>query len=551
MSQKIKNYKLAGYGISPGAGMGKTFIYRDVLQHRQEVYYIGANEVETEYQRIEEAFDAVRGRLQKNEKEVERKLNEDFAGILRSHVEILSDSSLLQEIYETIKRSCVNAEFVVLAVFRRLEARFRHADDNRLAERADDIADLTRQVLRALTGQVSHRLANLPENTIVVASQLLPSDTVYFSRRAVSGVIVERGGQTSHAAILTRELDIPAVSIDNAVQQIAQGENVIVDGTEGTVFVNPDEIMQEKFHKKQDEMSVSFAIAKQYAFERARTRDGIEVDVMANISCREDAELAIKNGADGVGLYRTEHLYFGRDELPSEDELLEALEKTLAPFDTNTSVTLRLLDVGGDKLLPFLNHTNISEPLMGLRGVRFLLKFPDLLFTQLRSFLRLSLSRSVRVLVPMVTVESDMHAVREFYTQAANDLSCQQLPPLGSMIETPASALCAESITEYSDFLNTGTNDLTQYTMAASRENAEVADYFIHDHPSIFCLLQGVAQATNGKSVGICGQLAGQASVTEKLLAMGVHELSVNPRQIPYIKKTVQDINVDEVKTIS
>jgi len=545
MSQKTKKYKLSGYGISPGVGMGRAYIYRDVVQHTQEVYCIDADEVEREYQRIEEAFDAVRGRLQKNEKEVEQKLNEEFAGIIRSHVEILSDSSLLQEIYETIKRSCVNAEFVVLAVFRRLEARFRHADDNRLAERADDIADLVRQVLRALTGQASHRLVNLPENTIVVASQLLPSDTVYFSRRAVSGVIVERGGPASHAAILTRELGIPAVSnIENAIQQISQGETVIVDGTEGTVFINPDEKMQEKFHKKQDEMSVRFAIASQYARERARTRDGTEVDIMANISCRQDADLAVKHGADGVGLYRTEHLYFGREDLPNEDELLEALEETLAPFDTNISVTLRLLDVGGDKLLPFLNQTNISEPLMGQRGVRFLLKFPDLLVTQLRSFLRLSLSRSVRILVPMVTVESDMQAVREFYTQAANDLSCQQLPPLGSMIETPAAALCAESITEYSDFLSIGTNDLTQYTMAASRENAEAADYFIHDHPSIFCLLQCVVQSANGKSVGICGQLAGLTSVTEKLLTMGVRELSVNPRQIPYMKQAVQDIHI-------
>ncbi len=545
MSQKIKNYKLSGYGISPGLGMGRAYIYRDVLKHRQEVYCIDADEVEREYQRIEEAFDAVRGRLQKNEKEVEQKLNEDFACILRSHAEILSDSSLLQEIYETIKRSCVNAELVVLAVFRRLEARFRRAEDDRLAERADDIADLVRQVLRALTGQASHRLANLPENTIIVASQLLPSDTVHLSRQSVSGVIVERGGSASHAAILTRELGIPAVSnIDNAVQQIAQGENVIVDGTEGAVFVNPDENMQETFHKKQDEMSVRFAIASQYAHEKARTYDGTEVDIMANISCREDAELAIKHGADGVGLYRTEHLYLSREDIPNEDELLEALEETLAPFDTNISVTLRLLDVGGDKLLPFLNQTNISEPLMGQRGVRFLLKFPDLLVTQLRSFLRLSLSRSVRILIPMVTMESDMQAVREFYEQAANDLSCQRPPPLGSMIETPAAALCAESVSKYSDFLSVGTNDLTQYTMAASRENAEVADYFIHDHPSILYLLRCVVQAANGNPVGVCGQLAGQTHVTASLLKMGVRELSVNPLQIPYIKQATQKIHI-------
>ncbi len=545
MSQEIKNYKLSGYGISPGLGVGRAYIYRDVVQHIQQISYIDAKDVEKEYQRIEEAFDDVRGRLHVNEKEVERKLNKDYAGILKSHVAILNDSSLHQELYETIKKIRVNAEFVVLAVFRQLESRFRHVDDDRLAERADDMADLARQVLQALTGQASHRLANLPENTVVVASQLLPSDTVHLSRQSVSGVIVERGGSAGHAAILTRELGIPAVSnIDNAVQQISQGETVIVDGTEGAVFVNPDENMKEEIHKKQNEMSVRFATASQYARERARTCDGTEVDVMANISCQEDANLAIKHGADGVGLYRTEHLYLGRENLPNEEQLLEALEETLTPFDTNTSITLRLLDVGGDKLLPFLDHTNESEPLMGQRGVRLLLKFPDLLVTQLRSFLRLSLSRSVRILVPMVTVESDMQAVQEFYMQAVNDLSCQQPPPLGSMIETPAAALCAETVAKYSDFLSVGTNDLTQYTMAASRENAKVTDYFIQDHPSIFYLLHCVVQAANGKPIGVCGQLAGQTSVTKKLLAMGVRELSVNPLQVPYVKQAVQEAHI-------
>jgi phosphoenolpyruvate-protein phosphotransferase (PTS system enzyme I) len=543
MYNKINNYELSGYSISSGVGIGRAYIYRNVLQDTQDIYCIDADKVEKEYQRIEEAFGNVRGRLLKNEKEVERELSSDFAAILRSHAEILSDSSLHQEIYETIKISCVNAELVILAVFRRLEARLRHADDDRLAERADDIADLARQVLRALTGQTSHRLANLPENTIIVASQLLPSDTVHFSRKAVSGVIVERGGPASHAAILTRELGIPAVSnIYNAVQQIEQGENVIVDGTQGTVFINPDEKIQKEFQKKQDQMSVRFAIAKQYSHERARTLDGTEVDVKANISCREDADLAVKHGADGVGLYRTEHLYFGREDLPGEDELLEALKEALAPFDTNTPVTLRLLDVGGDKLLPFLNHTNISEPLMGQRGVRFLLNFPDLLITQLRSFLRLSHYRSIRILVPMVTLESDIQAVRKYYEEVANDISCQQPPPLGSMIETPAAALCAQNISKHSDFLSVGTNDLTQYTMAASRENAKIANYFIHDHPSILYLLYYVTKAADEKPVGVCGQLAGETKSTEVLLGMGVRELSVNPFQIPYIKQAVQDI---------
>lgn len=267
---------------------------------------------------------------------------------------------------------------------------------------------------------------------------------------------------------------------------------------------------------------------------------------MANISTSEDATLAVEHGADGVGLYRIEPVYFGRENLPNEDELIEALRETLAPFDADRCVTLRLLDIGGDKPLPFLDHSREPAPLLGRRGVRVLLAFPDLLMIQLRSFLRLSRERSVRVLVPMVTLTRDMQAVRELYVRAVDELFAEWPPPLGSMIETPAAALCAEALSEYCDFFSVGTNDLTQYTMAAGRENGHVEDYFLQDHPAIFRLLESIVDAVDDRPLGVCGELAGRVDVTARLLAMGVRELSVNPLQIPQVKQAVREVCLEE-----
>jgi len=549
MCQMPRNITLRGYGISSGLAMGRAWIYHDILQRMQDVYAIEADEIEGEYRRIQDAFGQVLQDLETSEREVQEKLDEEFARIFRAHRAILRDPSLLEEIRERLERSQVNAEFVVMAVFRRLEGRFRRSlNDDRWAERADDVADLAKRVLRFLTGQAAHQLADLSPNTILVASRLLPSDTVHFSREAVSAVVVERGGPASHAAILTRELGIPAVSgVENAIQTIPEERIVLVDGAEGTVVIDPDEQLQQMYHRRRTEIAIRRTRASSRTDTVARTREGTEIAVRANISGPEEAALAVEHGADGVGLYRIESMYFGREDLPSEDELVDALRETLSPFDVDQSVTLRLLDIGGDKPLPFLDHPKEPTPVLGRRGVRLLLAFPDLLRMQLRSFLRLSMERSTRVLVPMVTLASDMQALRDVYLQVVDEVSCPSPPPLGSMVETPAAALCVEALLEHSDFFSVGTNDLTQYTMAAGRENAHVEEYFLQDHPAIFRLLGCMMNAAGDRPVGVCGELASQTDVTGRLLAMGVRELSVSPLQVPHVKQAVREVCLDEV----
>ncbi|MFO7908172.1 MAG: phosphoenolpyruvate--protein phosphotransferase [Planctomycetota bacterium] len=546
MRQNTENLKLTGYGISAGLGMGTAYVYHDVLQRVESVYcFRSESEVEKECQRLDTAIDQVMRDLAQGEEKVTEVLDENFARIFRAHRQMLKDPSLREEMRAAIRKDRVNAECVVSGVFRRLEGKFRQFNNSSHAERADDVRDLAERVLRTLVGQATHELETLPENTVVVASRLLPSDTVHFSRQSVSAVVIERGGAASHAAILTRELGIPAVSgIDNAAQRIPPGRTVLVDGCEGSVLIEPHDAERKAFRDRQAEIAMRRTRALEQAAMPARTRDGTEVVVMANISCRDDAELAKECGADGVGLYRTEKLYFGRSNLPDENELLESIQDTLAPFGNEAPVTLRLLDTGGDKLLPFLDHPTESSPLLGRRGVRFLLDFEDLLVTQLRCFIRLSQQRVVRILVPMVTLPSDMQRLRELYERAARDLGCDHPPPLGSMIETPAAAVCADAIAPVSDFLSAGTNDLTQYTMAADRENVHVTDYFLQDYPAIFRLVECMVRAAGDKSAGVCGELAGQLDATAELLEIGVGELSVNPLQIPFVKQSIREVDL-------
>lgn len=546
VKENMQNLRLTGYGISSGLGAGTAHLYRDVLQRVESVYCFRSDKaVEQECQRLDSAIDQVMRDLEQGEEKVTEVLDENFARIFRAHREMLQDSSLREEMRAAIRKERMNAECVVSGIFRRLEGKFRGFTNAAQAERADDVRDLAQRVLRALVGQATHELEALPANTVVVASRLLPSDTVHFSRQAISAVVIERGGSASHAAILTRELGIPAVSgIDNAVQRIPAGRTVLVDGGEGSVVVEPDDQTRKAFRDRQTDIAGRRSRALEQAATPARTRDGTEVAVMANISCREDADLARQCSADGVGLYRTESVYFGRGSLPDENEIFESIEHALAPFSNETPVTLRLLDTGGDKLLPFLDHPTESSPLLGRRGVRLLLDFEDLLLTQLRAFIRLSEQRLVQILVPMVTLPSDMRRVRELYERAASELDCDHPPPLGSMVETPAAAICAEAITAVSDFLSAGTNDLTQYTMAADRENVHVTEYFRQDYTAIFRLLGSMVRAAGDKPTSVCGELAGQLDATPRLLEIGVRELSVNPLQIPYVKQSIRDVDL-------
>lgn len=535
-----ENTLLSGKSISAGMTVSKAFVFQDIFERGLQAYTIEIEQVDVEYSRIEHAIEEVLGDLRLSADRVERELESAMGDIFRAHEEMLRDVAFTNEIRTEIERELVNSERALQSVFGRWAQKFRSMDNDTFRHRGDDVVDLGRRLLRSLAGLHSHSLERMPSGSILVARKLLPSDTTFFSRRSVAGIVVEFGGSGSHCALLTRQLGIPGVfQVPDLLDHIRTGDLLLLDGLRGTVTVSPDRARQARFSERMERYYAGAAKAKQHSHESAVTRDGVTISVMANIGNRYDAETAVENGADGVGLFRTEVFFLSRKMLPTEEELVTGISKAITPMK-GKPVSVRLLDTGGDKPLPYLSVPSEPDPFLGRRGVRFLLDYPELLDVQLRALVRISREHDIQIIVPMVTIVDDMIKVKAALTRVGLELGAKTLPPLGAMIETPAAALCADEIATVADSLNVGTNDLTQYTMAAGRENALVYKYFKDDHPSIFRLLQHVGREANQIPVGICGELASQSNMVEALLRTGMRMLSVPPPLIPSVKEAVR-----------
>lgn len=540
MTKKRKKHILKGTALSEGYARGKAFLYRDVLQTRYDFYDIEPDKVCEELTRFEKAVASVHKDLKFSATRVEKELTNQMADIFRAQAAILSDASLIKEIRNKLEQDFMNAEHVVDHVLLRWEKKFRDLRNKNLRQRADDIADLNRRMLHALQGIHANILETMKPGSILVAKRLLPSDTAYFKRKLAKAVLVELGGSGSHAALLTREYGIPSIGhIQDLVDHIRTGDELLVDANQGKVIINPTENEKEIFNKEFQKNKRESVKAKQFSFRAAKTKSGEQFKVMANVACLDDVKHAMEYGADGIGLYRTESLYMSRKFIPTLEEIVEEMRRVLEPAH-NKHVTVRLLDVGGDKNLPFLNTPYEENPFLGRRGVRFLLKFPDLLKTQMAALFKLSCHFNLRILIPMVTVAEDIKKVRVIYENVKKENTSIKPPPLGIMVETPAAALCIDKLINNVDFVSLGTNDLTQYTMAAGRENDMVANYFLDDHPAVFELIKLVAKHSSKKSVSICGELAGKKSALKKIYECGIRELSVSPSLVPVIKEEIR-----------
>jgi phosphotransferase system enzyme I (PtsI) len=535
------NLTLQGTGVSPGIALGAVYLYHDSREIADRIRTIEAGQVEDEYARVEEAFREVQEDLEKSEHVVQEELDSEFARIFRSHQMVLQDPELLREIRERLERERINAEAVIRAVFQRLEAKLRAAENEQQRDSSEDIADLARRVLHSLTGSDPAALQDFPAGAVLIARRLLPSDTLALPQKKIAGIVVEEGGPASHAAILTRELGIPAVCrLAGVTRRARPDESVLVDGSTGTVILNPDEEVRESYRKQQEQRIARMAEVRERAHETARSVDGEHVRVMANVGKREHTVLAAENGADGVGLYRIEDLYLSRTDMPDEDEVYEHVRSTLEPM-AELSATVRLLDIGADKDVPNLNMPSERDPRLGRRGVRLLLAYPKLLRTQLRALLRLSAERELRILVPMVTLPDDVKLVREVLEEEARELGLDEVPPLGTMIETPAAALGAAGLARHCEFFSVGTNDLTQYTMAAGRENRHVEGYYLEEHPAVFELIRTAAAGAASLELEVCGELASRQTAVGPLLRAGVRCLSVAPMMVGPVKDAVRE----------
>ncbi|HYG34009.1 MAG TPA: phosphoenolpyruvate--protein phosphotransferase [Clostridia bacterium] len=541
MSEKAQEVRLLGQAISQGLAIGRAFVYREKLELVAGADEIEEHQVEEELRRIDQALETVAKDLSVSASRIEGDTDTKFASIFEAHQAMLQDPVLRQEIHALIHEDWVSAAHALSLVFRRWERKFREMTELTLRQRADDIADLRRRLLRELAGVKTTSLEKMPLGHVLVARRLLPSDTVALPRCAVAGIIVESGGPGSHAALLAEALGIPTVAqIPNATETISDNDEVIVDGFRGEVTLHPQTVTRKHYLTQIEGARTRTAQVKYTAQQSACTLDGTVVGVLANVGCCEDVVAAAENGADGVGLFRIEQFYLSRSTPPAVPELLAELRRMFGPVK-GKPVTVRLLDLGGDKPLPFLKLPPEDNPFLGQRGVRFLLRYPDLLDTQLQAFCQFSLEQELRILVPMVTVAEEMAFIRSRLVAVAKDTGCET-PSLGAMIETPAAALSVPEIKAHADFLSIGTNDLTQYTMAAGRENPLVNDYYREDHPAVLRLVSLIVEEAGQMPVTLCGELARQVEVLPVLLKLGLRVLSMAPPLIPGLKQAIRQI---------
>jgi phosphoenolpyruvate-protein phosphotransferase len=538
---------LTGRSISPGLAMGPAWVVSDPLQWGGPTTSIGKGDIENELVRLRRSFEETLAELDQYAQRIEREFDAALAGIFRAHGEMLRSLFASGELERELRESLLTAEAVVGRVLQRWHRKFEAIENHTLRQRADDVLDLGRNIIRRLRGKQGAPFQAIPEGSILVAQHLLPSDIVLIPRSRVAAVAVEALGQGSHAALLAREKGIPTIAgFPGILSRIGSGTELLVDAFRGALVVAPQKVTQTEFRERIAKWRASLVRCQGACHQPAHTLDGQRIEVEANVGIADDMELAVENGADGIGLLRIEQLYFARPSPPTEEELLAELERLISPFG-NRRVTIRLLDIGGDKPLPYLGMPPSPNPTLGRRGVRLLLDYDQLVRTQIGAILSLAQKHAVQVLIPMVTLEDDIRRMRETFDALCAERKIKTPPAFGAMVETPAAALAIPALASYVDFFSVGTNDLTQYTLAASRDDASVNDYYLDSHESILRLLGIILADAAGRPVSLCGELAGREAIVPRLLEMGFRSLSIAPSLIPTTKALIRTIRLDAV----
>lgn len=537
--------RFTGRSISPGLALGLAWVVSDPLQWGGPTRSIGKDDIENELIRLRHSFEETLAELDQYAQRIEGEFDAALADIFRAHGEILRSLFASGELERELRESLLKAEAVVGRVLQRWYRKIEAIENQTLRQRADDVLDLGRNIIRRLRGEQGAGFQAVPEGSILVAQHLLPSDIVLLPRSRVSGVVVEALGQGSHAALLAREKGIPTIAgFPGILSRIGSRTELLVDGFRGTLVVAPQEATRTEFQERSAKWRETLVRCQAACHQPARTLDGQRIDVEANVGIADDMALALANGADGIGLLRIEQLYFSRPSPPTEEELGSALERLISSIGKRR-VTIRLLDIGGDKPLPYLGLPPSPNPTLGRRGVRLLLDYAQLVRTQMGAILRLAQEHPVQVLIPMVTLEDDIRRMRETFDALCAERKIKTPPAFGAMVETPAAALAIPTLARYVDFFSIGTNDLTQYTLAASRDDASVNDYYLDSHESILRLLGIILADATGRPVSLCGELAGREAMVPRLLEMGFRSLSIAPSLIPTTKALIRTIRLD------
>ena len=554
------NFVLHGLAVSSGITVGRAHL---VSTARLEVahYEVAADAIEAEIARFDAAMRTAQDELRALEGHIAPDAPAELEAFLNLHRMILSDSALAQAPRELIRTRRCNAEWALVQQMEQLAGRFDEIDDPYLRERKADVEQAVERVLKTLMGG---RALTAPaqaeeQKLIVVAHDLSPADMILFKRHSYGGFVTDVGGVTSHTAIVARSLGIPAVvGLHHAHRTISEGELLIVDGVQGLLVVNPDPMVLAEYRVRQAELRERRQKLKRLKTTPAATRDGTPIELFANIELPQDTAEVLKAGAEGVGLFRTEFLFLNRKDLPEEDEQFEAYRQ-VAHAMQGRPVVLRTLDVGADKAMGGAEGaSNMPNPAMGLRAIRFCLAEPQMFLTQLRAILRASHYGKVRVLLPMVAHAHEIDQTFALLAQARAQLDSRGLPydrgiEVGGMIEIPAAALSLPMFMKRLDFLSIGTNDLIQYTLAIDRTDDAVAHLYDPLHPAVLALVAGTIQtATRGRvPVAVCGEMAGDLRLTRLLLGLGLRNFSMHPSQLLPTKERILQTDLSKVKALA
>ncbi len=551
-----KNRLLEGIPASPGIVIGPAHVLTQEGQVSTRLLYT-REEVQAELERFNRAVDQTEEEITRLRQEIAPDLKE-HAHILELHLLILRDRMLLQETQKLIKEQNFNAERALYQAFLKIKEVFQRIGDKHIRGRIQDVEAVYRRLLGHLTGRTASKLFEFPEPVIIVARDLSPMETTHMTSSQVMGFITERGGKTSHTAIIAHSLEIPAVvGLDSATLEIEPGEEVIINGLTGRVIVNPDEAMRRSYQVRKEEFETFKLEVTQGSALPAVTRDGYVSRVLANIELPEEVSLAHKYGADGVGLYRTEFLYLRQRQLPTEEELFQNYRQVVEAMGPR-EVTIRTLDIGGDKFLSPLEYAPEMNPALGLRAIRFCLKEQRIFRTQLKAILRASAFGQVRIMFPLISSPRELHEARLLLESVKGELTREGIAfatkvSVGAMIEVPAAVTLADLLTREADFFSIGTNDLIQYALAIDRGNKSVADMYEPLHPAVMRMVQDVVQVSRkaGIRVAMCGEMAGDPLYTPVLLGLGVQEFSMNPTSIPVVKRVIRMTSLDEAQEIA
>ncbi len=546
--------QLIGIPASPGIAIGSAVIYQPVIN---QVIQQQADNPQAEWQQLQTACSTVRHQIQILRQKASTQLREDDAAIFDAHLLYLDDPVVIEQARQLIFNECLSAAAAWKAVVDQLVTAYHTLQDSYLQARAADVSDVGQQVLQLLTGTEMAPL-ELKEPAILVTTDLTPSETAQLDPSKVLGICMIQGGATSHSGILARSLGIPAVmGVAINLSDLENGTLIALDGETGQVWVNPDETQLGELRLKRDSQLVQEQVLRTAAQQPAFTRDGHQVKVVANISGVADAQIAINNGAEGVGLLRSEFLYLERESAPTEEEQRETYQ-AIASILSPHPLIIRTLDIGGDKPLPYLNLPAEANPFLGWRGIRISLDYPDLLKTQLRAILQASHQHPIKVMFPMVASVKEIRAVKEILASTQAELRQAGIPfdqamEVGIMVEVPAAVIMAEQLAAEVDFFSIGTNDLSQYVMASDRTNSKVATLADAFEPAVLRMIQQTVIAADqaGIWVSVCGELASSPLATPILVGLGVDELSMNPPAIPMVKAAMARLRMEEAKAIA